>query len=108
MDILAQNIQTGELKSLPPKVFEANKNKWRRVAQKEVKQAESDNDEDGLLPPVITKKVDVKPTTEEQQSEEPSKESLQEEYEKLSGEKPDGRWSEKKLAQKIEELKDNK
>lgn len=36
------------------------------------------------------------------------KDFLKSEYEALSGEKPDGRWSEKKLAQKIQELKDNK
>jgi hypothetical protein len=37
---------------------------------------------------------------------EPSKEDLQAEYEKLFGDKPDGRWNAKKLQEKIQEKKD--
>lgn len=40
-------------------------------------------------------------------SEPTEKETLQSEYEKLSGKKPDGRWNEGKLKEKIAELNSN-
>lgn len=106
MDILAQNIQTGEIKNLPPKVFEANRSKWRRIemAAKDEPLEVPKNNEAGLSQsPIITSVADLSSAIEN-----PTKDFLQSEYEALSGEKPDGRWSEKKLAQKIQELKDNK
>lgn len=130
MDILAQNISTGEIKRLPPKVFAAVKNKWREISEPESTGDSGSVVTHGLIhstgepiPPAVVTTINSQDpdagtislqatsspvVTVTEESAAASKESLQSEYESLSGQKPDGRWSEKKLAQKIEELKESK
>lgn len=118
MDQLYKNVKTGEQKRLPIKVYEANRKNWKPIEEPKtepVKDPEpiklTDPGEKANLE--ILEQVTKEPLTEEiQESEdtptedETSIEELQAEYEKLSGEKPDGRWGVKKLTKVIEELKD--
>jgi hypothetical protein len=92
MDKLFRNVKTGEIKPLPPKVAEANKKNWKEVIEAEL--------------PAEGK--EVKTSQEQPSQEEPTREQLIATYERLTGGKPDGRWSNQKLAQKIEEFKGTK
>lgn len=107
MDRLYINIKTGEKKHLPQKVYEANAKKWKPAPESEVKPTEQKS------APLEIKTSDSvnfteSKTSEAQEAPEPTKESLQAEYEALSGQKPDGRWSPKKLQEKIQETKGSK
>lgn len=114
MDQLYRNVKTGEIKPLPPKVYQAVKKHWEPV-EEEFTSVVSENVETVVLEPqlgtgsytepAITITAQPEPTLETSQYY--PKETLQERYEQLTGQKPDGRWSEKKLIQKIKELKEN-
>jgi hypothetical protein len=120
MDKLYRNTKTGETKTLPEKVYQANRSRWQPVPEvtpEPKKRPITDPDEKVNLE--ILEKVTKEPLTKEiedktgEQSQETtdadkSKEELQAEYEALAGKKPDGRWSEKKLAEQIQELKETK
>jgi hypothetical protein len=96
MDRLYQHVKTGEKRHLPPFVYQANKKNWKEIPEES---AEIESDTPGLsIPPVLTPVVELPA----------SREALQAQYEALAGGKPDGRWSNQKLIQKIEELKEPK
>jgi hypothetical protein len=92
MDRLFRNVKTGEERRLPPMVYEANKKNWREV--------------------VAFVEVNGEETSQPQESAKteapPTREQLIAIYTRLAGGNPDGRWSNQKLAQKIEELKEAK
>jgi hypothetical protein len=90
MDKLFRNVKTGEIKPLPPKVAEANKKNWKEVIDAELPAKEAEESQ------------------EQPSQEEPTREQLIATYERLTGGKPDGRWSNQKLTQKIEEFKGTK
>jgi predicted phage-related endonuclease len=119
MDKLYRNKKTGEIKPLPEKVYHAVRNKWEpapegteyaeeylaetiSIIEHEKQSAKDPEIKENLniLQQVVSEDVETK-----EDAHEPEKESLQNEYEQLSGSKPDGRWSVKKLSEKIEELK---
>jgi hypothetical protein len=112
MDRLYKNVKTGEVKPFPPAVYEVVKKHWVLVEE----YAKPSIDVLGSLEhELITHEQKEEPTaiqrlilSEKGQmfSSEPTREQLQATYEALSGKKPDGRLSEKKLIQKIEELKE--
>jgi hypothetical protein len=90
-DKLYQHVKTGEIKPLPLNVYKVVKRNWRPVSE--------------------TKKPEpIEETQESTQdnSSELTKEDLQAQYESLTGNKPDGRWSIAKLQEKIEETKGTK
>lgn len=101
MDILCRNIRTGEEKPLPAAVLKAVGSKWKPIQKAAIPVKEP------VIEPAKAEapKVDTLPKEE---SPEISKEHLQTVYESLSGKKPDGRWNEKKLTEKIQELKETK
>lgn len=103
MDKLYRNVKTGEVKPLPIKVYQAVKKHWRPV-EENVMPLTDTAVETKVSPIRIDTDLDVIPSNDLT----PAKESLQAAYETLSGAKPDKRWSEKKLIQKIEELKETK
>jgi hypothetical protein len=104
MDILARNVKTGEVKTLPVRVFEAAKKYWVPIEEED----ESIDLGPADSAPATTQiqREDIITTAQiNQVIESELKESLPAIYERLTGKKPDGRWSEGKLTQKIEELK---
>jgi hypothetical protein len=111
MDQLYRNIKTGATKRFPPKVYDAVRTKWQPIPEPIEKPVVTDPEEKQNIQ--ILEKITKEPLTQEiedqttdQSGEQPSKEQLQAEYEALAGKKPDGRWSEKKLAESIQELKE--
>jgi hypothetical protein len=121
MDKLYRNVKTGETKPLPEKVYQAVRKYWEPVEQSESSEADPEitetiqvieEDKKAASDPEIKENLDIlqQIVSEEYADEsepegEPDKEALQAEYEALKGEKPDGRWSVKRLSQEIEELK---
>jgi hypothetical protein len=115
MDKLYRNVKTGETKPLPIKVYQAVKKHWRPVEEPIVTismvSGKTNEPEADLIVSIEASEGSaefVHAGVIENNDITPSKESLQSAYETLTGEKPDGRWSEKKLIQKIEELKETK
>lgn len=106
MDKLYRNVKTGETKPLPEKVYQAVRRNWEPVEESEslVTGPEADPEIKENLD-ILHQIVSEESADESDPEGEPDKEALQAEYEKLSGEKPDGRWSVKRLSQEIEELK---
>lgn len=115
-DKFYRNIKTGERKPLPLKVYEAVKKNW--VPADDVPEEYADykdpetvhiivEEKAATSDPEIKENLDILQQVVEEVEAEPEgdKDALQAEYEKLSGEKPDGRWGIKKLSQEIEELK---
>jgi hypothetical protein len=84
MDKLYRNVKTGEERMLPPYVAEVNKKSWT----------------------LIEETAEIGGLSDDPDKPEPTREELTSQYEALAGGKPDGRWSNQKLAQKIQELKD--
>lgn len=107
MDALYQHIKTGEKKRLPPKVYDAVKKQWRPIPEPKT-EVKLTTEVDQTSTVVFEPTQDLDISAEQSESAEPTKESLQAEYELLSGEKPDGRWSVKKLQEKIQETKGSK
>jgi len=111
MDKIYRNIRTGEVKPLPLNVYKAVKKNWEPVEDEETiiaryfSSVAAGYGEEVKQEPVETSVTVPDPSPVEQS--EPSKESLQAEFEAIAGKKPDGRWNEKKLAEKIKELKEN-
>jgi hypothetical protein len=117
MDKWYENVKTGEKKPLPINVYKAVRKHWRPVEETRpaIDAAYLAGQEaiasilDKQMPSVTTGK-DIELTVESvgiPNDLTPAKESLQTAYETLSGQKADKRWNEKKLIQKIEELKEN-
>lgn len=116
-DKLYRNIKTGEIKPLPLSVYRVVKNRWKPVPESkktlEIKREDiiSDDKIEGIkmglnaAAEAIRKQSEQPETQDQETSGEASKEQLQAEYEQLTGNKPDGRLSAKKLAQAIEEIK---
>lgn len=109
MDKLYRNVKTGETKPLPEKVYQAVKKHWEPVEEETVLGESPD-----ITPPQISREDIISneeiaeiidETLETLPTEKVTKEGFQAQYEQLTGQKPDGRWSEKKLIQKIKELK---
>lgn len=98
-DKLYRHKKTGEQKHLPEPVFKAVQKHWQLVEEQEAT-PEPKRPAPQEPAPVVT------PQAPETTDPEPSKEDLQTEYEKLYGDKPDGRWNVKKLQEKIQEKKD--
>jgi hypothetical protein len=118
MDQLYRHVKTGEVKPLPLGVWKAVKKNWVPVPESEIKAKQAEDQKffedyakqhtapDKPMPSVTTGK-DIELLVESVGiTETTPKESLQIAYETLSGEKADKRWNEKKLIQKIEELKE--
>ncbi len=108
MDRTYRNVKTGETKTLSEAVYRlAGKKNWVLAEEQApvILIADPVNREmiGDVLEAYINNATPI-PTNDLT----PSKESLQSAYETFTGEKPDGRWSEKKLIQKIEELKETK
>jgi hypothetical protein len=114
MDQLYRNIKTGATKRFPPKVYDAVRTKWQPIPEPVEKPVVTDPEEKQNIQ--ILEKITKEPLTQEIEDQTAdtaetsgdtkSKEQLQAEYEALAGKKPDGRWSEKKLAESIQELKE--
>jgi hypothetical protein len=125
MDKRYQNVKTGEIKPLPPNVFKAVKKHWRPIEENEIRLNVIPHTTVPFpnlpvdAPSVITDNdfeliVDGRRIEDECAGDgskivavAADKESLQIVYETLSSQKADKRWNEKKLIQKIEELKEN-
>jgi hypothetical protein len=131
MDKLYRNVKTGETKPLPIKVYQAVKKHWRPVEEPPVTLTEKAV-ETKVSPIKIDRDIEVVTSGSSEfvhagvlgtdtevtfgdlaklkgdELTPSTKEELQADFEKISGEKPDKRWSEKKLIQKIEELKETK
>jgi len=109
-DKLYQHIKTGEIKPLPLNVYRVVKRNWRPVPESKSKLLEIKTTAPINFAPEVTETQDhdISAEASEPAEGEQTKESLQQEYEQLTGEKPDGRWSVKKLAEKIEETKGSK
>lgn len=101
MDRLYKNVKTGEKKHLPAKVYEAVKKIWVPIEEEIEPQSyiSSEKATEDLLKkfekPILPVKDELTDT--------PNYLAI---YESLSGKPADKRWSEKKLIQKIEELKE--
>lgn len=112
MDVVVRNKKTGEEKTVPIKVYESLKHIYTKIGDVD-EEPELTKKNEGLKSPadlVVTpfeKAVVVENGKETQIQVSTSKEiaPLADEYEKLSGKKPDGRWSEEKLKLKVQELK---
>jgi GTP1/Obg family GTP-binding protein len=128
MDKWYENVKTGERKPLPINVYKAVRKHWRPVEERpqpiidispesvfmrEKAQELRDEINTRLADKIasVTTGKDIELTVESvgiPNDLTPAKESLQTVYETLSGQKADKRWNEKKLIQKIEELKETK
>lgn len=118
-DKLYQHVRTGEIKPLPYNVYKVVQRNWRPVPESKSTTSETKSfplevktdDPVKFTPenrePIETPDHDTSAETSEP-ADGPTKEDLQQEYEQLTGEKPDGRWSVKKLTEKIEETKGTK
>lgn len=113
MDVRVKNRKTGEEKTVPIKVYESLKHLYLKIGEVEPETEEVKKKDDELKshadlavtnfePPVV---VENGKETQIQVSTNPEVGGLADEYEKLTGKKPDGRWSVEKLKAKIQELK---
>ena len=109
--VLMENIKNPSIKRyFTPASARQQTRKWRIVNAEVVQQVKKKD-----VDPAVEKAVKITPAVETVDSfnnefatigeEKTEKELLQAEYEELSGAKPDGRWNEGKLKEKIEALK---
>jgi hypothetical protein len=89
-------------------VYKVVKRNWRPVAESKSNPLEVKTPVKFTPETSETEDHDISAETSEPADGEQTKEDLQKEYEQLTGEKPDGRWSVKKLTEKIEETKGTK
>jgi hypothetical protein len=113
MDVLVKDRKTGQEKTLPLKVYENLKHRYLKIGEVEPEQEELKKKDEGqkshadlavtnFHPPVVVQDGNETPI---QVSTSPEVGGLTDEYKKLTGKNPDGRWSTEKLKAKIEELK---
>ena len=98
-DVKVRNKTTGEEKEVPYKVYENLKHAWALIGE-----ADSEPKKQSVsVPPVATGETHPENQIQVINHSDVTRDIA--EYEKLSGKKPDGRWSPAKLAEKLAELK---
>jgi len=109
MDVRVRDKRNGEEKTIPQKVYEALRHKYTLIDGEDTfvykKKGESQSAvpvEVKFHPPVVVENGTEVPI---QSSSDKETIDAAAEYEKLSGKKPDGRWSAEKLKTKLDELK---